>query len=166
MLATLEIALGGAGFGHRKLCRSRLELLLRHEFENFIQLLEICRFGLQIVRDRESASPCDPRSNTGGESGIARKAPPMENRRPSAESLQTLLIDLASRIISNTTSTRRLCHAHLLPSEVIFRNRRWSHRREFTQSPSFSFDPRCGITLAPRYLAIWIAAMPTPLLPP
>ena len=56
VLAPFEIALRRAGFRQRKtFTDDDLELLIRHQFEDVIELLEIFRLGFQIIRYRETS---------------------------------------------------------------------------------------------------------------
>ena len=82
VIPSFEIALRRAGFRQRKtFADHHLKFLLRYEFENLVELFEIFRLGFQIIRYRK-ARRLTTFVNAGGVSGIAPKAPPMENSRP------------------------------------------------------------------------------------
>ncbi len=97
VLASFEIALRRAAFRQGKtFTDDDLELLIRHQFENVIELLEIFRLGFQIIRYRETSRfPSfgqDRRRIRNSAEGAADGKQPAARR----ERLQALLINVAA----------------------------------------------------------------------
>src|SRR6516162_6715867 len=138
MLAPFEITLGRSGFGEGKcLTDNDLKLFFLNKPEDFVELFKVFRFGLEIIRDRESSGfPTVTESRQ--RVGKGAKGPANREKTPAGrERLQALLENFAADHLQHDINTAIFRCAHDFRQKAGFGDIDGDISAQLSQSSTF-----------------------------
>src|SRR6185295_15973665 len=120
MIAPFEIALCRAGFRQRKtLVDDDLKLVLLHELQNLIELLEVFRLRLEIIGNREARRLAAVGKRRRSVGKRAKRAADGNQSAGGSQGLQTLLINFAADHFQYDIDAAVIRHAHDFLPEIM-----------------------------------------------